>query len=137
MEEPGQQIKLSDLAGELGISRQTLSPAISAILKNHFLSKNFIIILKTKEKLNENSRNKARDLHDIYHLLKIQTKIEVDVVNKKLGYYDLSFDRLSFLNHCKNLKKNWNNELKSLMETVMPFDEIFSYVKDSTKQVNG
>ena len=81
------------------------------------------------------TRNKARDVYDMYHLLKQHTKIEVDVVNKKLSYYGLSFDELSFLNHCKKLRKNWNNELKSLMETVLPFDEIFSYVQDSTNKL--
>lgn len=81
------------------------------------------------------TRNKARDLYDLYHLLKIQTKMKVDVINKKLSYYDLSFDEASFLNHCKNLKNKWDNELKSLTEEVMPFNEIFSYLKDSTKKV--
>lgn len=81
------------------------------------------------------TRNKARDLYDLYHLLKINTKIDGTIVNKKLSYYKRSFDTFSFLNYCKNLSKIWDNELKTLMETVKPFDEVFSFVEDSTKKL--
>lgn len=80
------------------------------------------------------TRNKPRDLYDLYFLLKQQTKIDVNLINKKLSYYDLSFDKQTFLNHCKNLGKNWNNELSSLLEEIIPFNSVFSYIKDSINQ---
>ena len=80
------------------------------------------------------TRNKPRDLYDVYFLLKHQIKIDIDLIDKKLEYYDISFDKASFLDHCINLGKNWKNELGSLIKNVISFDETITYIKDAIDQ---
>lgn len=53
------------------------------------------------------TREKSRDLYDIYHLLQKGVEIDVDLVNIKLDYYDLSHDIESTLESARELEKNW------------------------------
>ena len=76
------------------------------------------------------TRQKARDLYDIYKILKAGTNLDIDLANKKLEYYDLEFDTATFFNNCERLKPNWDSELKSLMENAIPYEKAFNTVKN-------
>ena len=76
------------------------------------------------------TRHKARDLYDIYKVLKIGTKFDIKLVNKKLEYYDLEFDVKSFINKCKKLEPNWDSELKTLLDRVVPYPEVMRAIKE-------
>ena len=120
----------------LPVQQKELAPLYSDILPY------ILDIMSYEEILSEKiraiyTRNKARDLYDLYYLLKQNTSINIKIINKKLSYYDLSFDTVSFLEKCKNLEKIWDNELKSLMEKTISFNETFSYVKETIKMVSN
>lgn len=53
------------------------------------------------------TREKPRDLYDIYHLIKKGLEIDENLVNTKLKYYDLSHDVEATLESAKRLEKNW------------------------------
>lgn len=76
------------------------------------------------------TRHKARDLYDIYNVINIGTKFDIKLVNKKLEYYDLKFDANTFINNCKKLEPNWDSELKSLLDRVVPYREVMKVIKE-------
>ena len=80
------------------------------------------------------TRQKARDLYDLYKLIKIKTPFDVSLINKKLGYYKLSFDKETFLKKCQELQAQWTNELRTLMGTVVPYQHVLDLVKSSINQ---
>ena len=55
------------------------------------------------------TREKPRDLYDVYHLLKKGVEIDVDLVNTKLKYYDLTHDIDATLESTRELEKNWES----------------------------
>ena len=75
------------------------------------------------------TRNKARDLYDIYKINKKQVPLKIELVNKKLAFYNLSFDKEVFLKKCNEIQPYWNSELQSLIENVVTFIEAFESVK--------
>jgi len=96
-------------------------------------------IMQNKEILAEKvrtiyTRHKARDLYDIYKVLKVGTKFDIKLANKKLEYYDLKFNANTFINNCKKLEPNWDSELESLLDSVVPYRDV---LKDIKEMVNG
>ena len=81
------------------------------------------------------SRNKARDLYDIYKILERQTSLDRDLINKKLAYYDLSFDAPVFIHRCERLQSYWDKELQSLLENVVPYQKALNVVKKAVNDI--
>ncbi len=79
------------------------------------------------------TRQKARDLYDIYKILESGTNFDIDLTNKKLEYYDLQFDAPIFYKNCEKLKPNWENELQSLMENQPSSQKALNTVKEKLK----
>jgi predicted nucleotidyltransferase component of viral defense system len=108
--------------------RKELAPPYNDILP-------YIICIMNKEEiLSEKiravySRHRAKDLYDIYKILERGTKLDVGLANKKLEYYDMVFDSASFLGSCNRLKPIWENELRGLMENIVPFRTALKAVK--------
>jgi len=76
------------------------------------------------------TRQKARDLYDLYKLAEIKTPFDVNLINKKLAYYNLSFDKETFLKKCQGLQVQWTNELKTLMGAVIPYPHALDLIKN-------
>lgn len=55
------------------------------------------------------TREKPRDLYDIYHLLSKGTEIEEKLVDTKLDYYGLQHDVEETLQKAERLEKNWGS----------------------------
>lgn len=118
----------------LGPDRKELTPPYSDILPY------IIYIMRKEEILSEKirtiyTRHRARDLYDIYKILEKGTTLDIDLANKKLEYYDLIFDASTFLRNCERLEPNWDNELQSLMEHIIPYQKALSAVKDMLSEV--
>lgn len=77
------------------------------------------------------TRQKARDLYDLYKLAEINTPFDVSLINKKLDYYKLSFDKETFLKKCQGLQAQWTDELRTLIGTVVPYQHALDLVKTS------
>ncbi|MEE9150444.1 MAG: nucleotidyl transferase AbiEii/AbiGii toxin family protein [Thermoplasmata archaeon] len=109
--------------------RKELTPPYSDILPY------IIYIMQKEEILSEKiraiyTRHRARDLYDISKILKKGARLDIDLANKKLEYYDLTFDASTFLRNCERLEPNWENELQSLLEDIIPYKRALSAVKD-------
>lgn len=53
------------------------------------------------------TREKPRDLYDIYHLLGKGVEIQEGLVNSKLGYYELKHDSEATLRKAEQLEEGW------------------------------
>ncbi len=81
------------------------------------------------------TRNKARDLYDLYKLIESGAEIRTDLVNSKLEYYKKTFEPAVFLERCKALSKKWESELTSLMEYVPPKEKAYELIGKSMTQI--
>jgi len=65
-------------------------------------------------------RAKARDLYDVWFLLQKGVKIDVELVNKKLSYYKMKFDKEKFIEKVSSLEKSWISELQPVIIGNLP-----------------
>ena len=68
-------------------------------------------------------RSKARDLYDVWFLLRRGTRVDLGLVQRKLAYYGRTFDRASFMESIVGLSGTWEAELSPLVRTFPKFDE--------------
>ena len=74
------------------------------------------------------TRNQARDLFDLYFLLKKGIRINIGLINKKLCYYKKEFDKKEIIQAIKNKEDIWHSELSSLIIGNLPdFREVSKY----------
>lgn len=78
-------------------------------------------------------RAKARDLYDLWFLLKKGVKVNIDLIKKKLDYYKMKFDEEKFLENIEFLRNRWDLELRPLVNVLPSFDivkkDIFNIFK--------
>jgi len=92
-------------------------------------------VMQSEEILSEKirtiySRQKARDLYDLYKIYERHTRFNRNLTQKKLDYYNITFDKKTFLKRCERLKPLWKQELSSLMEQVPPYQNAINTVKE-------
>jgi len=97
-----------------------------------------VMVLHSKEIAAEKircimTREKARDVYDLWFLLKRGTPIDVSLVNKKCRIYNMMFDREKFIEKLHEKRGMWIRDLKGLVIGALPeFDIIASELeKDS------
>ncbi len=69
------------------------------------------------------TRNKARDVFDAWFLIKKNFHVNIELVNKKLEYYDMHFDSDSFIAGLLNKKGIWEKELKPFVSFIPDFEK--------------
>lgn len=106
------------------------------ITSNYFfaLSKDEIIAEKVRAIM---TRNKLRDLYDLWILQELGGKFDIELVNKKLAYYKESFDKVTFINKIDSFDR------KDFIIDLRPFvpvsereglGKLFDFVKDYCKR---
>lgn len=77
------------------------------------------------------TREKGRDIFDLYYLINRKNiKLDIELVNRKLAYYGLSFDSSQFMQRVDSRKKLYFRELKPIIFGELPdFDEVRSCIK--------
>lgn len=71
------------------------------------------------------TRNKARDVYDLWFLLKRGTGVNIGMANKKLKYYKKTFEPRVFKNSIRAKKDIWSAELTPIIFGQLPkFDEV-------------
>lgn len=78
-------------------------------------------------------RGTARDLYDTWYLLKKKMiKPNLNLINKKLYFYNRSFDKNVFCNKVDKMEKYWYQELKPIVIGTLPeFQEVRNEVLES------
>ncbi len=94
----------------------------------------YTLVMQEKEILAEKiralmTRNKARDLYDIWALVKKGIDIDWKLVKKKLEYYDLGFSREKFLNSIEEKGGIWEAEMRPLVRSVPDFGPVKNLVR--------
>ena len=79
-------------------------------------------------------RGKARDVYDVAFLIKKGITCDLDLVNKKLEYYDTSFNPDAFKIKIKSIQKIWNAELQGLVPIVPLFNKEVSIILNHIQQ---
>lgn len=77
------------------------------------------------------TRKRPRDLYDISMLIRRGIEIDGSIIQNKLDYYDLRFDRESFMKRVKDLEKSWRSEMDQLTNSETGFKECFEIVKNA------
>jgi predicted nucleotidyltransferase component of viral defense system len=66
------------------------------------------------------SRNKARDIYDLWFLLKKGIEIDRELLDKKLEYYNLVFDKKQFEEKLDEKKAEWKEDLARFVFGPLP-----------------
>jgi len=94
-----------------------------------------ILVMQEKEILAEKiraimTRNQARDLYDAYFLMKKGVDLDLELANKKLEYYKISFDKKKFMESVDNKEGIWIQELNPFIMGELPdFNDIKKLIK--------
>jgi len=80
------------------------------------------------------TREKPRDIYDLWFLSKKGITIDVSLVNKKLKIYKLTFNQKKFIEKVNEKQKMWKRDLQDLIIGTLPkFDEIVTELVDWSK----
>ncbi len=76
------------------------------------------------------TRDKPRDIYDLYFLLKKGVIIDEALVNKKCKIYGLTFDKEFFFGKLYQKQKMWSTDLKGLLIGTLPgFEDVVNELK--------
>lgn len=76
------------------------------------------------------TREKPRDIYDLWFLYKRQTPIDLSLVNKKLKIYQIEFDKTLFHEKLQQKRNMWTHDLKDfVIGTLPPFDDVMTEIE--------
>jgi len=71
------------------------------------------------------TREKPRDIYDLWYLSKKGIKLDVSLINKKLKIYKLTYDQKKFIEKVNEKQKMWKRDLQDLIIGGLPeFDDV-------------
>ncbi len=80
-------------------------------------------------------RHLPRDLYDLYFLLRQEAVPNIEMINKKLAYYNMQFTESGFEKNIEEIKKSWAREIASLSCQPLDFETAFAEVKKAIETV--
>ena len=88
-----------------------------------------VLTMQEKEILAEKiravmTRNKARDLYDVFRLIEKGIEIDEKLIKKKMDYYDIQFTKEKLSEGIDERQKLWVIELKPLLNSLPNFSEV-------------
>ncbi|MFO7991487.1 MAG: nucleotidyl transferase AbiEii/AbiGii toxin family protein [Thermoplasmata archaeon] len=83
------------------------------------------------------TRDKVRDVYDLYKLIEKDAVLDLDLINKKLEYYDMEYDEDQIIQRCNVLRKRWDNDLSSLMENVPDKDVAIEKIMSEVNRISN
>jgi predicted nucleotidyltransferase component of viral defense system len=79
------------------------------------------------------TREKARDVYDLWFLLKRGVKIDTPQVNRKCKIYGVTYDRDEFIEKLNEKRGMWTRDLKSFIIGSLPeFDNAAKEIETNT-----
>lgn len=79
------------------------------------------------------TRDKTRDLYDIFFLLKKDTNIDWDIIEEKMEYYDMAVDIDKVSEAIVAKRSTWDREITRLTTFTQGFEEVKDYVSKKIK----
>jgi len=68
------------------------------------------------------TRNKGRDLYDLYFLIEKGYDFDIDLINEKLKYCNLKFDKNIFLKKVVEMQKTYKTDISNLTKSSESYD---------------
>jgi len=100
-----------------------------------------LMIMDEREILSEKiraimARNYARDVYDLWFLLKKGIKPDLTLINEKLSYYKKTFVKKEFIKKLNEKEVIWNNELEPLIMGSLPdFKTVKKDILESVRKI--
>lgn len=94
-----------------------------------------LLVMREEEILAEKvraitTRDNARDLYDLWFLMKKGVPVDEELISKKMQYYSMMWDKTEFLKKVDDKKHLWQMELTPFVLGNLPeFEECAAYVK--------
>ena len=83
------------------------------------------------------TRNKARDLYDLYFLIMKNVETDIETIQSKLSVYNIKLRRSDIPKAIENYKKIWTPELTALVSGSIPsFEEVSSIVRNKLEIID-
>jgi len=80
------------------------------------------------------TREKPRDIYDLWFLSKKDITLDVSLINKKLKIYKLTFNQKRFIEKVNEKQKMWKRDLQDLIVGTLPeFDDVVVELIDWSK----
>ena len=76
-------------------------------------------------------RNKPRDHFDLYCILELGMKVDLDLVVKKCRQSGYEFNILKMFNNAKKLKNRWDTDMIPLISEEVPFEQVIRLLAKS------
>lgn len=94
-----------------------------------------LFVMQEKEILAEKirailTRTNAKDIYDLWFLLKKGIEFDISLVKEKLKYYKKNWDFKEFSSKIKNKKTIWETELKPTVNNIPNFNKVKNYILD-------
>ncbi len=94
-----------------------------------------VLTMRTEEILGEKmraliTRSRARDLYDIFFLLKKDTRIDWNIIEEKMKYYDIAIDIDGISEAVAGRASSWDREITRLTALTQDFEDIKKYVTE-------
>jgi len=111
-----------------------LKPEIKEIIPVYNdLQPYLLLVMEINEILSEKirtifQREKARDVYDIWFLLKREVKPDFKLINKKMKFFDLKFSKTQFSKKTNLVKKIWKEELKGYVNIIPNFKDVKKFI---------
>ncbi len=98
-----------------------------------------MLIMQEKEILAEKirailSRNKARDVYDLWFLLSRGVAADENIIEKKLDYYNQKWDKKEFEKSLETKRSVWENELKPFLRKLPEFEKVKTQILSEAKK---
>lgn len=92
-----------------------------------------VLVMSREEMLAEKvravmTRAKARDIYDLWFLVRENTAIDVGLIEQKFRYYGTVFTLEGFRKHLNMGKEVWSSELAPLIKDLPPFRDVMDVI---------
>ncbi len=94
-----------------------------------------LLVMQEKEILAEKvrailTRVKARDIYDLWFLLRKGVEFDSELVRKKLEYYEMEWNRKKFVQALNIKAQIWESELRPLLRNLPKFKEVKKFISE-------
>jgi len=127
----GVDISLSTIRIEISFREKViLEPIVKEIVPIYIdLRPYTVVVMNPEEILAEKFRaliyrRRARDLYDLWFLLRKDIKPKRNLIEEKLKYYDISFNLNNFIKCIDELEDIWYSELKPLLKHIPSYNVV-------------
>ncbi len=80
------------------------------------------------------ARLKARDLFDIYFLMRQDIRASKELIQAKMDYYQEVFSVSKIFERMNVFEPIWNKEIRGLTKDMLPFEDVSVFVKQKMKE---